>query len=71
MCRAMTENGYFDPDLCPLLQGLTPDEIHREMIENPDIRACMASLHDHVAPVRGLSRACGQFDRDMSVKLIH
>lgn len=44
MCRAMQENGVFDPALCPLLQGLDPAEIALRMQTDPDILACRAAL---------------------------
>ncbi|MBK9081270.1 MAG: hypothetical protein IPL88_03910 [Rhizobiales bacterium] len=34
----------FDPELCPLLQGLSADEQARRMREDPMIRACLSSL---------------------------
>ena len=44
MCRAMLENGVFDPALCPLLQGLEPEEIARRLESDPDIIACRAAI---------------------------
>lgn len=46
MCRAMAKQGRFDPDLCPLLKGLSPDEIRAAMDQNPHIRACALAVCD-------------------------
>lgn len=44
MCQQMVENGRFDPQLCPLLQDLSPEEIAEAIAQNPQIRACAASF---------------------------
>lgn len=46
MCRAMAEKRHFDPELCPLLEGLSAAEIRVAMAENPHIRACAAAVTD-------------------------
>ena len=40
MCQARFSNGSFDPALCPLLAGLSPDEIADRLANDPMIRAC-------------------------------
>ncbi|TAK48540.1 MAG: hypothetical protein EPO23_07905 [Xanthobacteraceae bacterium] len=42
MCRQAI-SGQFDPNECPLLQGLSPDEQYRRMRTDPLIRACIAT----------------------------
>lgn len=37
-------NCAFDPSMCPLLQGLSPDEQKRKMEDDPLIRACMGRV---------------------------
>ena len=44
MCRAMAQEGRFVPELCPLLQGLPPEEAARAMVDNPHIRACVEAF---------------------------
>ncbi len=48
MCQAMLDNGSFDPDLCPLLKGLSPEEIAMRMKQQP-IASCRKRLDDRVA----------------------
>jgi hypothetical protein len=42
MCNQSKACQTFDPDLCPLLQGLSPEEKRRRMDEDPVIRNCVA-----------------------------
>lgn len=47
MCGEQTGTGRartFDPTRCPLLQGLTHDEVERMMRTDPRIRACVAAV---------------------------
>lgn len=44
MCTAIAANRRFDPRLCPLLQGLPPDDQQERMRTDPRIAACIASL---------------------------
>ena len=44
MCQAMDDNGSFDPSLCPLLKGLSPEEIADRMHTDPQIRQCVENL---------------------------
>lgn len=44
MCRAMVENGRFDPALCPLLMDLSPEQIIERLENDPDIRACALAV---------------------------
>ncbi len=46
MCMEMRGSGEarrFDPNRCPLLQGLSPEEADRVMRTDPRFRACVAS----------------------------
>ncbi len=43
MCNAIA-NERFDPRLCPLLQGLPPDEQQERMRNDSRIAACIAAL---------------------------
>lgn len=44
MSRPAFVNSAFDPELCPLLRGLSQDEQLQRMSEDPIIRACVAQL---------------------------
>lgn len=44
MCDAINASGQFDPDLCPLLSGLSPEEQRARMRTDPRIAACLAAL---------------------------
>lgn len=48
MCQAMLDNGNFDPELCPLLKGLSPEEIAMRMKQQP-IASCRKRLDDRAA----------------------
>lgn len=50
MCSVIMANGSFDPSACPLLRGLSPEEIERRLHSDKRIQACMASLDTGVAP---------------------
>lgn len=39
-----TGNSAFNPEFCPLLQGLTPEEKQRRMEQDPVIRGCMLAM---------------------------
>lgn len=49
----------FNPTLCPLLDGLTPEEQAERMETDPVIRACMHKLEGGVGQLKGchVSRA--------------
>lgn len=40
MCQARFDNGAFDPAFCPLLAGLSPEEIAERLANDPMIRRC-------------------------------
>lgn len=44
MTRPTCRNGAFDPECCPLLRGLSPEEQQRRMETDPLIRACVRSV---------------------------
>lgn len=44
MSRPTFVNSAFDPELCPLLRGLSHEEQLRRMSDDPIIRACVAQL---------------------------
>ena len=37
-------NSAFDPNQCPLLQGLSPEEQQQRMAEDPMIRQCIGHM---------------------------
>jgi len=39
-----TGNSAFNPDFCPLLQGLTPEEQKLRMEQDPVIRGCIKGM---------------------------
>ena len=45
MCMAMTGKGRCVPELCPLLEGLSPEETQRAMVDNPHIRTCVEAFN--------------------------
>lgn len=68
MCSVILANGSFDASACPLLRGLSPEEIEQRLHSDKRIQACMASLNTGVAPedpkvARLLDSYCGQTGR--------
>jgi hypothetical protein len=58
MCQAMLDNGSFDPELCPLLKGLSSAEKAKRM-ESPPVASCkarMARLSEGEAEARAAIR---------------
>ena len=45
MPRPTFVNCAFDPNQCPLLQGLTPEEQREQIAANPLIRACISGVN--------------------------
>ncbi len=60
MCRAMVENGRFDPALCPLLDGLMPEEIIERLESDPNIRACAKAVEDPELDVKEALSKCAE-----------
>lgn len=52
MCEQTRTTRSFNPDLCPLLDGLSPDAKRKRMQEDPIIRNCIAAIEG----VREVSR---------------
>lgn len=52
MCQAMKDNGAFDPALCPLLKGLSPEQT-AERMKDPIFADCRASLESGTSPTAG------------------
>lgn len=50
MCEAMTTSGAFDPELCPLLKGLSHEEQAERMQHDPRIAACITAISGGRAP---------------------
>ncbi len=44
MTRPKFVNSAFDPNQCPLLQGLSPEEQQIRMAEDPIIRQCIGHI---------------------------
>ncbi len=44
MCRATPAGGAFDPRVCPLLVGLSPEEQEERMRDDPRIARCIRSF---------------------------
>lgn len=59
MCKAMLENGEFDPHLCPLLSDLSPDEISERM-NDPRIARCRAVVEDRGLDDAHRARVCAE-----------
>lgn len=55
MCKQAL-SGQFDPDACPLLQGLSPEQQIWRLRNDPLIRACIAA-HNLVSPIEPTSSA--------------
>jgi hypothetical protein len=51
MCDQKLSCRRFDPDLCPLLQGLSPEAKQKKMAENPSIRKCIEALEGDESPI--------------------
>ena len=43
MCQAILDKGEFDPELCPLLKGLSPEQIAVRMKQEPFV-SCVRRL---------------------------
>ncbi|MXN63922.1 hypothetical protein GR183_03315 [Stappia sp. GBMRC 2046] len=59
MCKAMLENGEFDPLLCPLLSDLSPEEISERM-SDPRIARCRAAVEDQSLGHAERNRICAE-----------
>lgn len=44
MCEQTGSSGRFNPDLCPLLDGLSPEAKRKRMQDDPIIRNCVAAI---------------------------
>jgi hypothetical protein len=54
VCQAMKDIGTFDPALCPLLQGLSPEQAAEKM-KDPIFANCRASLETDMSPTASKS----------------
>ena len=61
MCQAMLDKGEFDPELCPLLKGLSPEEIAVRLQQQP-IASCRQRLAD-AKVVRNVSQEGERLDQ--------
>jgi len=59
MCKAMLENGEFDPHLCPLLADLSPEEISERM-NDTRIARCRAAVEDRSLDHSERNRICAE-----------
>ena len=44
MCDQTSRSKFFDPELCPLLKGLSVEDRRRRMAEDPIIRECIKAI---------------------------
>jgi len=44
MCDQTSPSKFFDPELCPLLKGLSVEDRRRRMAEDPIIRECIKAI---------------------------
>lgn len=50
MSRSATQNPAFDPEFCPLLRNLTPEERQLRIEQDPVIRNCIQALTTNDGP---------------------
>ena len=50
MTSTAPANPAFDPEFCPLLRNLSPEEQRRRMEEDPIIRSCIGGLAKNDGP---------------------
>jgi hypothetical protein len=50
MSRTATQNPAFDPEFCPLLRGLSPEERKLRIEQDPVIRNCVQALETNEGP---------------------
>jgi hypothetical protein len=67
MCQAMLDRGEFDPELCPLLKGLSPEQIVERMKQQP-IASCRSNMladangrKDIICPAEALGAATSSY----------
>lgn len=67
MCQAMTGDGAFDPETCPMLKGLPREEQRSRMASDRRIAACIAAMNGgHVLrPVSDSDLPCQTLSDDM------
>jgi len=64
----MLENGTFDPALCPLLQGLSPEDIADRVANDPLMQACAAAFADPDMNTAEIEQICAQAQREEKIR---
>ena len=62
MCSQPSQ-GRFDPELCPLLKGLSGEERRRRMAEDTLIRQCMGAIEGARAASRETEKILAAYER--------
>jgi hypothetical protein len=63
MCDQPSQGRFFDPELCPLLKGLSAEERRRRMAEDPLIRQCMGAMEGARAASREAEKIIAAYER--------
>lgn len=63
MCEQTQSSGRFNPDLCPLLDGLSPEAKLKRMREDPIIRNCVAAIEGAREVSRETAKLAATYDR--------
>lgn len=63
MCDQPSQGRSFDPELCPLLKGLSLDERRRRMAEDPVIRQCIGAVEGARAASREVAKITAAYER--------
>jgi hypothetical protein len=63
MCDQPSNGKCFDPELCPLLKGLSADERRKRMAEDPVIRQCMGAIEGARAASPRTAKVIAAYER--------
>ena len=63
MCEQAKLSGRFNPDLCPLLDGLSPEAKVKRMREAPIIRNCVAAIEGVQEVSRETAKLAAAYER--------
>jgi hypothetical protein len=63
MCEQTRSASHFDPDLCPLLEGLSPEAKQKRMREDPIIRNCIAAIEGAGEVSRETAKLAAAYNR--------
>ena len=68
MCNQSQACQAFDPELCPLLKGLSPEEKRIRMAEDPVIRSCVAQVEGAEVASRETAKLAATYEKRRRLK---